>query len=177
MGKPQSLGSPHFPLVSIIYKVWHIACPNNAVQGPIAAPKENQDMKKKLTTLVIASILAVMTPMAATSAFAQNSKYCEDNNSRYTRQARKRDQRRGGYNDAYYNSGYREDEYYDDRSRQPNVYDRHRKAMNLGIGAAAGAIVGGLIGGKKGALIGAGVGVAGGAIVTAKQKPRNYPRY
>ncbi len=123
-------------------------------------------MKKKMTALVIASILAVMTPMAATSTVAQ-TRYIDRSDSRYSRQYRTRNVQRRNYNEGYYGGEY----------RQPNVYDRHRKAMNLGIGAAAGAIIGGLIGGKKGALIGAGVGVAGGAIVTAKQKPRNYPRY
>jgi len=133
-------------------------------------------MKKKMTALVIASILAVMTPMAATSTVAQN-RYLERKDSRYSREYKARnDQRRRSYNERYYDERY-DDGYYNGEYRQPNVYDRHRKAMNLGIGAAAGAIIGGLIGGKKGALIGAGVGVAGGAIVTAKQKPRNYPRY
>jgi hypothetical protein len=154
-----------------------MVCERVSPEGPIAAPEENEVMKKKMTALVIASILAVMTPMAATSTVAQ-TRYCDDGkNQRYTRQSRARDKRRSGYNDAYYNGGYYDDGYYGGEYRQPNVYDRHRKAINLGVGAAAGAIVGGLIGGKKGALIGAGVGVAGGAIVTAKQKPRNYPRY
>ncbi|MBV9242503.1 MAG: glycine zipper 2TM domain-containing protein [Acidobacteria bacterium] len=61
--------------------------------------------------------------------------------------------------------------------KKPNVYDRHRKAVNIGGGAVAGALLGALFGGRKGALIGAAVGAAGGAIVTKKQAPRNYYRY
>ena len=60
---------------------------------------------------------------------------------------------------------------------QPNIYSRHRKAVNIGGGALAGAILGALLGGKKGALIGAAVGTAGGVIVTKKQAPRNYNRF
>ena len=58
--------------------------------------------------------------------------------------------------------------------KKPNVYDRHRKIINIGAGSAGGALLGGLIGGRKGALIGALLGGGGGAIFTAKQKPRNY---
>lgn len=106
-------------------------------------------------------------------------KYCNDSkkgryerrsgNARYS-QARYQNDRYNGRNGYYGNEGYYE-------VRQPNVYDRHRKAINLSVGTAAGAAVGAALGGKKGALIGAGVGLATGAIVTAKQKPRNYPRY
>ncbi|MEQ1646585.1 MAG: hypothetical protein ABL959_24230, partial [Pyrinomonadaceae bacterium] len=77
-------------------------------------------------------------------------------------------------NDQYYDDDY----YYDENGiKRPNVYDRHRKAINIGVATGAGAIIGGIFGGKKGALIGAGVGVATGAIITAKQKPRNTERY
>ncbi|QQS34525.1 MAG: hypothetical protein IPM50_12410 [Acidobacteriota bacterium] len=107
-------------------------------------------------------------------------KYCNDNNNkgRYERrsgnarynQARYQNRRNYGNEGYYGNNGYYE-------VKQPNVYDRHRKAINLSVGTAAGAAIGAAVGGKKGALIGAGVGLATGAIVTAKQKPRNYPRY
>src|SRR5689334_1131287 len=78
------------------------------------------------------------------------------------------------------NAQTRNGRYYTNRNynsrvyKRPNVYDRHRKAINIGGGAAGGAILGGLIGGKKGAVIGALLGAGGGAIFTAKQKPRNY---
>ena len=72
-----------------------------------------------------------------------------------------------GYNTGYNTYGY----------GQPNVYARHRKAMNIGIGAGAGALLGALIGGGKGALIGAAAGAGGGYVVTQKQSPRNYYRY
>lgn len=61
--------------------------------------------------------------------------------------------------------------------KRPNVYRRHRKAFNIGIGAGVGALVGGLLGGKKWALIGGLGGAGGGALFTAKQKPKNYTRY
>ncbi len=38
--------------------------------------------------------------------------------------------------------------------KKPNFYRRHRKAINIGGGTAAGMLVGGLIGGRKGVLIG-----------------------
>lgn len=60
---------------------------------------------------------------------------------------------------------------------RPNIYNRHRKAVNIGGGAAVGALLGALLGGRKGALIGAGVGALGGVVVTKKQAPRNYYRY
>lgn len=63
--------------------------------------------------------------------------------------------------------------------KKPNVYQRHRNLINIGIGTAAGAIIGGLVGGKKGALIGAGVGAGGGAAYTygIKPKKKRYYRY
>ncbi|MBX3292202.1 MAG: hypothetical protein KF881_04820 [Acidobacteria bacterium] len=106
-------------------------------------------------------------------------KYCKDSN-------KARSERRSGnarYSQARYQNGrnYGNEGYYGNNGyyevKQPNVYDRHRKAINLSVGTAAGAAVGAAVGGKKGALIGAGVGLATGTIVTAKQKPRNYPRY
>lgn len=67
------------------------------------------------------------------------------------------------YNDDYYN--------------RPSYYQRHRKAINIGVAAGAGAIIGALIGGKKGALIGAGAGVGTGLIINKKQRPRYYYGY
>jgi len=95
-----------------------------------------------------------------------------------TATAQKRDNRRSDrYNDQNYDPYFDED--YDDNAeyKRPNVYDRHRKAINLGVATGAGAILGAIFGGKKGALIGAAAGVATGAIITAKQKPRNTQRY
>ena len=37
--------------------------------------------------------------------------------------------------------------------KKPNVYDKHRNLINIGIGTGAGALIGALIGGKKGAAI------------------------
>jgi hypothetical protein len=63
------------------------------------------------------------------------------------------------------------------RYKKPNVYKRHRNAINIGIGTAAGAIIGGLLGGKKGALIGAGVGAGGSALYTYKLNPKTRRYY
>lgn len=70
--------------------------------------------------------------------------------------------------------------YYQPRS----TYQKHKKAIDIGIGAGVGTLIGALIGGKKGALIGAGVGAGGGALYTYVINPRTkkrervyYPRY
>lgn len=85
-----------------------------------------------------------------------------------------------GYSTAYGNRVYDQGYYTGNTSYgygQPSVYDRHRKAVNIGVGTGAGALLGALIGGGKGAVIGAAAGAAGGAIVTNRQSPRNYYRY
>lgn len=120
-------------------------------------------MKKFISTFLMIVMTAIAVPMFAETASAQTRNYCRQrssNNQRVSRYDR-------NYNDGYYNDGY----------RKPNIYDRHRKIINIAGGAGAGALLGGLLGGKKGALIGAAAGVAGGAIFTSKQKSRNYPRY
>lgn len=136
-------------------------------------------MKRAISAIMTSAVFAIgLIAMGAVETNAQ-AQYCNDNKKgRY--------ERRGG-NGRYQQARYQNDRYYgNDRSydydgyyevKQPNVYDRHRKAINLSVGTAAGAAIGAAIGGKKGALIGAGAGLATGAIVTAKQKPRNYPRY
>jgi hypothetical protein len=116
-------------------------------------------IKKFYTAVLMALMLAVAVPALSVTAAAQKR-----TNDRYDRY----DDR---YDDEYY------DEEYNGKYKRPNVYDRHRKAVNIGVATAAGAIIGGFLGGKKGALIGAGAGVVTGAIVTKKQKPRNTERY
>jgi hypothetical protein len=116
-------------------------------------------MKKHITALVLAAILGVMTPLAAT---AQTRSY----NSRY------RDSRQS---QTYYDNGYYNTDTYS--PGKPNVYQRHRKAVNIAVATGVGAIIGALLGGKKGALIGAGAGAVGGVIVTKKHAPKNYYRY
>ncbi len=120
-------------------------------------------VKRVYTVFIMAIMLAVAIPALSVTASAQRR-----GNDRYSNSPR--------YADRYYDEYY-EDDYYEGEYRRPNVYDRHRKAVNIGVATAAGAIIGALIGGKKGALIGAGAGVATGAIITAKQKPRNTERY
>jgi len=120
-------------------------------------------MKKYITTLVMMMMFAVTVPMLSGTVEAQRS-YNSRSRSYQTRT----------YNNGYYQNGYYDNGYYNGRT---STYDRHRKAVNIGGGAAVGAILGALIGGGKGALIGAAVGAAGGAVVTSKQAPRNYYRY
>jgi outer membrane lipoprotein SlyB len=105
-------------------------------------------MKRYISIFLMLAMMAISIPMFASDASAQTRR-------------------------SYRTSGYTQQ--YD--VKRPNIYDRHRKAINIGGGAVAGAIIGGLLGGKKGALLGAAAGVAGGAIVTSKQRPRNYYRY
>jgi outer membrane lipoprotein SlyB len=61
--------------------------------------------------------------------------------------------------------------------RKPNVYQRHRNLINIGIGTGAGALLGALIGGKKGALIGAAAGAGGSALYTYKLNPKTKRYY
>lgn len=61
--------------------------------------------------------------------------------------------------------------------KKPNVYQRHRNLINIGIGTGAGALLGALIGGKKGALIGAGIGAGGSALYTYKLNPKTKKYY
>ncbi len=61
--------------------------------------------------------------------------------------------------------------------KKPNLYQRHRNLINIGIGTGAGALLGGLIGGKKGALIGTAVGAGGSALYTYKINPKTKRYY
>lgn len=56
--------------------------------------------------------------------------------------------------------------------KKPNVYDRHRNLINIGIGAGAGALIGALVGGKKGALVGTAAGAGGAALYTYVLNPK-----
>lgn len=104
-------------------------------------------LKKYVTSFLMFLMLAVTLPLAtATTAEAQTRRYYDRRTGRY----------------VYY--------------KKPNFYRRHRKAVNIGVGTGIGMLVGGLIGGKKGVIIGALAGAGGGAIVTHKQRPKNYVR-
>lgn len=61
--------------------------------------------------------------------------------------------------------------------KKPNVYQRHRNLINIGIGTGAGALIGALIGGKKGAFIGTAVGAGGSALYTYKLNPKTKRYY
>ena len=101
-------------------------------------------IKKYITTFLMAAMMAVAIPALAGSASAQTTRNYRSSNG----------------------STY--------RYKKPNVYRRHRKAFNIGIGTGIGALVGGLIGGRKGVVIGGLAGAGGGALFTHKQKPKNY---
>ena len=94
----------------------------------------------------MAVMMAVAVPMFATSADAQTRRYYNSRTRTYT---------------TY---------------KKPNVYRRHRKAFNIGIGTGLGMLVGGMLGGKKGLAIGGLAGAGGGALFTHVQKPKNYVR-
>jgi outer membrane lipoprotein SlyB len=114
-------------------------------------------MKRFITSLIMTAVLAMTIPALSTSASAQTRRYY--NNTRTSRYYSP------GTTTRYYTNG------------QPNVYDRHRKAINIAAATGVGAILGALFGGRKGAVIGAAAGAVGGVIVTKKQSPRNYYRY
>jgi hypothetical protein len=103
-------------------------------------------LKKYFTSFLMVALLAVMVPLAATSADAQTRRYYNSRTRTYT---------------TY---------------KRPNVYRRHRKAFNIGIGTGLGMLVGGMLGGKKGLVIGGLAGAGGGALFTHKQRPKNYVR-
>lgn len=133
-------------------------------------------MKKLISTMVMSAFIAVGGLVMTSEANAQSKRF-DNHGQRVSQVARNKNKQRNvryqngrQYNDRYYNNGSY-------GVKQPNAYDRHRKAVNLSVGTAAGAAIGAVAGGKKGALIGAAAGLATGAIVTKVQKPRNYPKY
>ncbi|MEQ1605192.1 MAG: hypothetical protein ABL999_10020 [Pyrinomonadaceae bacterium] len=103
-------------------------------------------VKKYITTFLMAIMMAVAIPGFAETISAQATRYYRSSNG----------------------SVY--------RYKRPNIYRRHRKAFNIGIGTGIGALVGGLIGGRKGVVIGGLAGAGGGALFTHKQRPKNYYR-
>lgn len=110
-------------------------------------------MKRIISTFMMMSLLTLM-PLAgastvnAATTVSKTQSYCYNSRTR-----------------RYY------------RCKKPNFYRRHRKAINIGAGAAAGMLLGGLLGGRKGVAIGALAGAGGGYLVTKKQRPKNYVRY
>ena len=120
-------------------------------------------IQKYTTTFLMAIMLAVAIPVMASTASAQTRGYYS-NDGRYYDYNQNQDY---SYNQPNQYYGY----------NQPKVYDRHRKAINIGVATAAGTLLGALLGGRKGALIGAAAGAATGYVVTKKQRPRNYTYY
>lgn len=112
------------------------------------------NMKRIISTFTMMSLLAVMLPLLATDASAASVNVSASGPSRcYNRRTR-----------TYY------------LCKKPNFYRRHRKAINIGAGTGIGMLVGGLLGGRKGVVIGGLAGAGGGALVTHKQRPKNYAR-
>ncbi|MBV9216177.1 MAG: hypothetical protein JO053_08380 [Acidobacteria bacterium] len=110
-------------------------------------------MKKIISTFIMMSVMAIAVPMLPTTAVAATASKAVETKCYRTASGAVR---------CY---------------KQPNIYQRHRKAFNLAGGAILGTILGGVFGGKKGALVGALAGTAGGAIYTHYQRPKNYRRY
>jgi len=146
-------------------------------------------MKKIISTMVMGLMVAAAGTMMSVSADAQTracqtrSHYKYNGHDNGLHKGWNKNKKRGNreYREAYYADRYNDGRNYNNKryygNNRPNVYQRHRKAMNIGIGTGAGAILGGLIGGKKGAIIGAAAGAGGGYIVTKVQKPTNHRRY
>jgi hypothetical protein len=104
--------------------------------------------RKYVTAFLMFLVLAIGMPLAtATNVEAQTRRYYSRTQHRW----------------VYY--------------KKPGFYRRHRKAVNIGGGALAGAVIGGLLGGKKGVAIGGLAGAGTGALVTHKQRPKHYTRY
>ena len=110
-------------------------------------------MKRIISSFMMMSLLAVMLPLLAADASASMAASASGPSRCYNSRTRR-----------YY------------LCKKPNFYRRHRKAINIGGGTAAGMLVGGLLGGKKGLVIGGLAGAGGGALVTHKQRPKNYVR-
>ncbi len=109
----------------------------------------------------MAIMVAVAIPAMASTASSQTRRY-ENRNERRVYQTNR------------YNNRSNQNRY---GYSEPNVYDKHRKAVNIGVGTGVGAIIGALLGGKKGALVGGAAGAVGGYVVTKKQAPRNPNHY
>jgi outer membrane lipoprotein SlyB len=110
-------------------------------------------MKKYIASLVMMAMMAVAIPFAAATSV--------DAQTRYTRNGR-----------TYVTRTYTTTTY-----KRPSFYKRHRNAINIGVGTAAGALLGGLIGGGKGALIGTLIGGGGSALYSYKIKPKRTTYY
>ena len=135
-------------------------------------------MKKIISTLVMSIMMAAAISVMSVTASAQ-TRYCNTNvrDSRHDNGRHKGWYKNRENRDANYEDRYNDNRDYNYENGRPNVYQRHRKAINIGAATGAGAIIGALIGGRKGALIGAAAGAGGGYIFTKKQSSKNYRRY
>src|ERR1035437_7480906 len=192
LGCPPLINHPkHFTFMPLY--LWHTVCHKLGGADKTSRIIRRVNMKKYITAILMTGMLAFAVP-----TFAQ-TRYDRDRDEHRSRQTRSRVYRsnyenreyndrgyanngyyNGGYaNKGYYNGGYVNNGYYNNGNygtTGTSVYDQHRKAINIGVGAGAGAIIGAMIDGGRGALIGTADGAAGGAVVTAVQRPRNYYR-
>lgn len=116
-------------------------------------------MKKFLAGLLVLFVLAMAVP------FAEAHNGCPRHRRSKSYVSR---------NYRYVQPRYRVSEY--SYYRKPSFYQRHKHAIDVGIGTGAGALIGGIARGGKGAGIGALIGAGSGALFTyvLDKKKRRY---
>ena len=113
-------------------------------------------MKKFLAGLLVLFVLAMTIPVAeAANCSRHRRKGYVSRNYRYAQP-------------RYAVAGY--------NYRRPSFYQRHKHAIDVGIGTGAGALIGGIARGGRGAGIGALIGAGSGALFTyvLDKKKRRY---
>jgi hypothetical protein len=146
--------------------------------------RRTQVFKKLVSTAIMTSMVALTIPFAAGTAEAHPG--CGSHRTRHRTTSRRTTYRRtSNYASTRYANGYSESAgngYYTTSgtnyttAKRPGYYSRHRRLVNTGLGAAAGALIGGLLGGRRGAGLGILAGGAGSQVFTHYQRPRNYAR-
>ena len=126
-------------------------------------------MKKFLAGLLVLFVLAITVPFAEAVNCPRH---------RRSRAAVSRSYQNYRYARNYRNYRYVEPRYGAARYayRRPSFYQRHKHAIDVGIGTGAGALIGGIARGGKGAGIGALIGAGSGALYTyvLDKKKRRY---
>ncbi|MGI8467938.1 MAG: hypothetical protein ACR2N3_05745 [Pyrinomonadaceae bacterium] len=124
-------------------------------------------MKKFLAGLLVLFVLAMTVPIAEAQCSCHRryrSRSYASRNYRYYQPSSR----------VYYQPRYRVAEY--SYYRRPSFYQRHKHAIDVGIGTGAGALIGGIARGGRGAGIGALIGAGSGALYTyvLDKKRRRY---
>lgn len=113
-------------------------------------------MKKFLAGLLVLFVLAITVPITeAANCPRHRRKAYVSRNYRYYAQPR---------SCVYYQPRYRVAGY--SYYKRPSFYQRHKHAIDVGIGTGAGALIGGIARGGRGAGIGALIGAGSGALYT-----------